>query len=125
MAKDGIRREEFMKRSQKDKTGHSCSNIEATCVRIPRNCEAAPYTRARARSSRRDLHVTLVCTAARYVLRVHSPSTGARYMDIIYRCEALDVRFPMALEPSHLDLCSSSYNQTSDKRSGLTALGEF
>ncbi|MED6150121.1 hypothetical protein PIB30_069305 [Stylosanthes scabra] len=43
----------------------------------------------------------------------------------IYRCEALDVRFPMELEPYRLDLCSSSYDQISDKRSGLTALGEF
>ncbi|MED6146541.1 hypothetical protein PIB30_035335 [Stylosanthes scabra] len=31
----------------------------------------------------------------------------------------------MALEPSHLDLCSSSYAKISDKRSGLTALGNF
>ncbi|MED6194388.1 hypothetical protein PIB30_028003 [Stylosanthes scabra] len=40
------------------------------------------------------------------------------------RCEALDVSFPMVLEPSHLDLCSSSYDQISDRRSGLTALGD-
>ncbi|MED6133093.1 hypothetical protein PIB30_025245 [Stylosanthes scabra] len=44
---------------------------------------------------------------------------------IIYRCKDLDVSFPMALEPSRLDLCSSSYDQISDRRSGLTALGEF
>ncbi|MED6122243.1 hypothetical protein PIB30_037913, partial [Stylosanthes scabra] len=31
----------------------------------------------------------------------------------------------MALEPSHLDLCISSYAQISDKRSGLTTLGNF
>ncbi|MED6144588.1 hypothetical protein PIB30_017085 [Stylosanthes scabra] len=31
----------------------------------------------------------------------------------------------MALESSHLDLCSSRYAQISDKRSGLTALGNF
>ncbi|MED6146731.1 hypothetical protein PIB30_037355 [Stylosanthes scabra] len=47
------------------------------------------------------------------------------YVTIIYHCEAMDVIFPMALEPSHLDLCSSSYSQGSDKRSGLTALGKF
>ncbi|MED6149233.1 hypothetical protein PIB30_060480 [Stylosanthes scabra] len=38
---------------------------------------------------------------------------------------ALDVSFLMALEQSHLDLYNSSYDQNSDRRSGLTALGEF
>ncbi|MED6137146.1 hypothetical protein PIB30_062227 [Stylosanthes scabra] len=44
---------------------------------------------------------------------------------IIYRCEALDVIFPTALEPSNLDLCSSNYDPNSDRRLGLIALGEF
>ncbi|MED6125438.1 hypothetical protein PIB30_068518 [Stylosanthes scabra] len=35
----------------------------------------------------------------------------------IHRCEALDVSFSMALESSRLDLCSSSYDQISDKSS--------
>ncbi|MED6200576.1 hypothetical protein PIB30_086564 [Stylosanthes scabra] len=47
------------------------------------------------------------------------------YRTLIYCCEVLDVSFPMAFEPSYLDLCSSSYAQISDKRSGLTALGNF
>ncbi|MED6171462.1 hypothetical protein PIB30_040983 [Stylosanthes scabra] len=43
---------------------------------------------------------------------------------IIHRCEALDVSFPMALEQSHLDLYSTRYDQISDIRSGLRALGD-
>ncbi|MED6210186.1 hypothetical protein PIB30_061772 [Stylosanthes scabra] len=41
--------------------------------------------------------------------RAAARSTQILIWTIIYRCEALDVSFPMALEPSHLDLCSSSY----------------
>ncbi|MED6194209.1 hypothetical protein PIB30_026326 [Stylosanthes scabra] len=41
---------------------------------------------------------------------------------VVHTRMPLDVSFPMAFEPSHLDLCSSSYAQISDKSSGLTAL---
>ncbi|MED6208115.1 hypothetical protein PIB30_042062 [Stylosanthes scabra] len=60
----------------------------------------------------------------------HLGRTAARLTQIfiwtiIHLCEALDVSFPMALEPSRSDLCSLSYDEISDRRSGLTALGEF
>ncbi|MED6126260.1 hypothetical protein PIB30_076634 [Stylosanthes scabra] len=61
----------------------------------------------------------------RHLGRTAARSTPIFIWTIIYRCEALDVSLPMALEPSHLDFCSSSYDQNSDRRSGLTALGEF
>ncbi|MED6133828.1 hypothetical protein PIB30_031839 [Stylosanthes scabra] len=66
------------------------------------------------------------CRARHSCLDAYASSTYTyAYKTIIYCCEALDVRFLMALEPSHLDLCSSSYAQISDKRSGLTVLGDF
>ena len=37
---------------------------------------------------------------------------------IIYHFEALDVSFPTLLRPPHLDLCNSSYDRLSAKRSG-------
>ena len=41
---------------------------------------------------------------------------------IIYQIEAPDVSFPTQLEPTYLDLCSSSYGRFSARRSGSTAL---
>ncbi|MED6121845.1 hypothetical protein PIB30_033860 [Stylosanthes scabra] len=61
----------------------------------------------------------------RHLGRAAAWSTQTFIWTIIHCCEALDVRFPMALEPSRLDLCSSSYDQISDRRSRLPALGEF
>ncbi|MED6181068.1 hypothetical protein PIB30_016211 [Stylosanthes scabra] len=61
----------------------------------------------------------------RHLGRAAARSKQTFIWTIIYRCETLDVRFPMAFEASHLDLCSSSYDHISDKRSRLTALGEF
>ncbi|MED6220246.1 hypothetical protein PIB30_043049 [Stylosanthes scabra] len=67
---------------------------------------------------------------ANFVVKQRPVARGQRSTEIfiwtiIYRCEALDVSFPMDLEPSCLNLYSSSYDQISDRRSGLTALGEF
>ncbi|MED6192909.1 hypothetical protein PIB30_014243 [Stylosanthes scabra] len=45
-----------------------------------------------------------------------SPDAYA-YRTIIYRCETLDVSFPMALKPSHLDLYSPSLLQSDDNSS--------
>ncbi|MED6118794.1 hypothetical protein PIB30_005930 [Stylosanthes scabra] len=61
----------------------------------------------------------------RHLGRTAAQSTQIFIWTIIYRCESLDVSFPMELEPSHLDLYSLSYDQISDRRSGLTALGEL
>ncbi|MED6193220.1 hypothetical protein PIB30_017186 [Stylosanthes scabra] len=61
----------------------------------------------------------------RHLGRAAARSTPIFISTIIYRCKALDVSFPMALKPSYLDPCSSSYDHISDRRSGLTALGEF
>ncbi|MED6123237.1 hypothetical protein PIB30_047328 [Stylosanthes scabra] len=67
-----------------------------------------------------------MCRARHSCLDAYASSPYAyTYRTIIYCCEALDVSFLMELEPSHLDLCSSCYAQISDKRSGLTALGDF
>ncbi|MED6109616.1 hypothetical protein PIB30_035313, partial [Stylosanthes scabra] len=66
------------------------------------------------------------CRARHSCLDAYASSPYAyAYSTIIYYCEALDVSFLMALEQSPLDLCDSSYAQISDKRSGLTTLGNF
>ncbi|MED6172085.1 hypothetical protein PIB30_046835 [Stylosanthes scabra] len=67
-----------------------------------------------------------MCLARHSRLCAYASSPYAyAYRTIIYRCEALDVSFPMALESSHVVLYSASYAQFSDKKLGLTALGEF
>ncbi|MED6125413.1 hypothetical protein PIB30_068316 [Stylosanthes scabra] len=77
----------------------------------------------------RALHVDFVIkqrvARPRHLGHAAARSTQIFIWTIIHRCEALDVSFPMALEPSHLDLYSSSYDQIRDIRSGLTALRKF
>ena len=51
-----------------------------------------------------------------------SPYTQSNIWQILYHFEAPDVSFSTQLEPPHFDLCSSSYDRLSAKRSGLTAL---
>ncbi|MED6140170.1 hypothetical protein PIB30_090539 [Stylosanthes scabra] len=54
------------------------------------------------------------CTSLQYV-RSYGTLCCPTCMIYLYHFEALDVSFPMALEPCHLDLCSSSYDPISVK----------
>ena len=56
-----------------------------------------------------------------YIARAR-PYASDNILQILYHFEAPDDRFPTQLELSHLDLCSSSYDRLSARRSGLTAL---
>ncbi|MED6122363.1 hypothetical protein PIB30_039035 [Stylosanthes scabra] len=89
-----------------------------------RNGAPAPCP-SRARALDVDFVIKKRVARPRHLGPVAARSTQIFIWTIIYFCKALDVRFPMALEPSHLDLGSSSYGQISDRRSGLTALGDF
>ncbi|MED6147104.1 hypothetical protein PIB30_040814, partial [Stylosanthes scabra] len=77
----------------------------------------------------RHVHRALASSDVNFVIkqrwRAAAGSLQIFIWTIIYHCEDLDVSFSMTLEPSPLDLCSLSYDQNGDKRSGLTALGEF
>ncbi|MED6216319.1 hypothetical protein PIB30_006604 [Stylosanthes scabra] len=90
----------------------SRNGVAAPCLERPRALNANFVVKQRVARPRQLGHA-----AAR--------STQNFIWTIIHRCEALDVSFPLALKPSHLDSYSSSYDQISDRRSGLTALGEF
>ncbi|MED6182654.1 hypothetical protein PIB30_030610 [Stylosanthes scabra] len=62
-----------------------------------------------------DLHATPVpCGRTAYCARA-TLVLALEIWTIIHCCKALDVSFPMALEPSRLDLCSSSYDEFSDR----------
>ncbi|MED6222191.1 hypothetical protein PIB30_061961 [Stylosanthes scabra] len=81
-------------------------------------------TQWRARALDVDFVIKKRVARPRHMGRAAARSTPIFIWTIIYICEALDVSFPMELEPSHLDLCSLRYDQISDRRSGLTALGD-
>ncbi|MED6158660.1 hypothetical protein PIB30_034809 [Stylosanthes scabra] len=88
-----------------------------------RNGAPAPCP-SRARPLDVDFVIKKRVARSRHLGRAVAQSTPIFIWTIIYRCAALDVSFPMALETSLLDLCSSSYDRISDRRSGLTALGD-
>ncbi|MED6216948.1 hypothetical protein PIB30_012955 [Stylosanthes scabra] len=117
-------RTELVKRGVVTRACNQFKNIDLQIEWTVRN--GAP---ASCPSSARALDVDFVIkkrvARPHHLRRAAARSTLIFIWTIIYRWEALDARFPMALESSHLDLCSSSYGQISDRRSGLTALRDF
>ncbi|MED6125587.1 hypothetical protein PIB30_069922 [Stylosanthes scabra] len=100
------------------------TNLNLQIEWTARNGTPAPCP-SRARALDVDFVIKKRVARPGYLGRTAARSTPILIWTIIYRCEAMGVSFPTALESSHLDLCSSNYDQNSDRRSGLTALGEF
>ncbi|MED6128905.1 hypothetical protein PIB30_102600, partial [Stylosanthes scabra] len=89
-----------------------------------RNGAAAPCL-GPPRALNADFVVKKRVARTRHLGRAAPRYTQTFIWTIIHGCEVLDVSFQMALEPNRLDLCSSSYDQISDRRLGLRTLGEF
>ncbi|MED6119372.1 hypothetical protein PIB30_011175 [Stylosanthes scabra] len=99
---------------------HLVSNLNTPWCKARNGAPAPCPSRARAL----DVNFVIKQRVARprHLGRAAARSQQNFIWTIIHCCGALVVNFPMALEPSRLDLCSSSYDQHNDRRSGLTAL---